>query len=154
VASFRSTLDEALEASLLLYVVDASDPTHEAELEVTRSVLREIGADSVASRLVMNKTDRLDPPALEALRGKYPDAIFLSAHDAGDVATLRQTIVDFFEGEMEDAEIVLPYAKQRLIGEVYENARVLAEEYDELGTRLRIRGLPAAISRLRRALDS
>src|SRR6202790_5881596 len=44
VASFRSTLDEALEASLLLYVVDASDPTHEAQLEVTRSVLHEIGA--------------------------------------------------------------------------------------------------------------
>ena len=47
VASFRSTLDEALEASLLLYVVDASDPTSEAQLEVTRDVLREIGADAV-----------------------------------------------------------------------------------------------------------
>ena len=45
VASFRSTLAEALEASLLLFVVDASDPTYEAQLEVSRSVLREIGAD-------------------------------------------------------------------------------------------------------------
>src|SRR6202030_3803625 len=49
VASFRTTLDEALEASLLLHVVDASDPTHEAQLEVTRSVLREIGAQDVPS---------------------------------------------------------------------------------------------------------
>jgi GTP-binding protein HflX len=48
---------------------------------------------------------------------------------------------------------VLPYAKQRLIGDVYENARVLAEEYDDAGTRLRIRALPVAIARLRRALD-
>src|SRR5512133_1602345 len=47
VASFRSTLDEALEASLLLYVVDASDPTCDAQLEVTRQVLREIGAEAV-----------------------------------------------------------------------------------------------------------
>ena len=47
VASFRSTLAEALEASLLLFVVDASGPTYEAQLEVSRSVLREIGAGSV-----------------------------------------------------------------------------------------------------------
>ena len=47
VASFRSTLAEALEASLLLYVVDASDPTYESQLEVSRNVLEEIGADTV-----------------------------------------------------------------------------------------------------------
>ena len=57
VASFRSTLDEALEASLLLFVVDASDPTYEAQLEVSRSVLREIGADVVPARLLLNKID-------------------------------------------------------------------------------------------------
>ena len=47
VASFRSTLAEALEASMLLYVVDASDPTYESQIEVSRSVLREIGAEAV-----------------------------------------------------------------------------------------------------------
>src|SRR5262249_14707491 len=66
VASFRSTLDEALEASLLLYVVDASDPTHEAQLEVTSSVLREIGAESVPSKLLLNKSDRVDAREHEA----------------------------------------------------------------------------------------
>ena len=59
VASFRSTLDEALEASLLLYVVDASDPTYESQLEVSRNVLKEIGADAVPSRLLLNKMDRV-----------------------------------------------------------------------------------------------
>ena len=49
VASFRSTLDEALEASLLLYVTDASDPTYDEQLQVTRDVLAEIGADKVPS---------------------------------------------------------------------------------------------------------
>jgi len=51
VASFRSTLAEALEASLLLFVVDASDPTYKAQLEVRRGVLREIRADVMPSRL-------------------------------------------------------------------------------------------------------
>src|SRR6185312_11974820 len=59
VASFRSTLDEALEASLLLYVVDASDPAYEAQLEVSRTVLREIGAEAIPSRLLLNKIDRI-----------------------------------------------------------------------------------------------
>jgi GTP-binding protein HflX len=48
--------------------------------------------------------------------------------------------------------LVLPYAKQGLIGEVYESARVLSEEYDETGRVLRVRGLPGAITRLRRSL--
>ncbi|HZI03270.1 MAG TPA: GTPase HflX, partial [Archangium sp.] len=95
VASFRSTLDEALEASLLLYVVDASDPTWEAQLEVTRSVLREIGAQSVPSRLLFNKADRLSAEARDALLQQHPEALVLSAHSPEDVAALRQTLIDF-----------------------------------------------------------
>jgi GTP-binding protein HflX len=152
VASFRSTLAEALEASLLLYVVDASDPTYEAQLEVTRSVLREIGADVVPSRLVLNKLDRVDAAGRAALREKHPDAILLSAHAPEDVSALRDAIIAFFEAAMVEDVLVLPYAKQGLIGEVYESARVLSEEYDEAGRVLKVRGLPAAITRLRRSL--
>jgi GTPase len=155
VASFRSTLDEALEASLLLYVVDAADPTHEAQLEVTRTVLRDIGAEAVPSMLLLNKADRLDDDARVSLRRKHrgEGTILLSAHEPDDVAELRKTILAFFEAKMEDGEIVVPYSKQALIGEVYENARVVGESYDEAGTRLQIRALPAAIAKLRRSLD-
>ena len=152
VASFRSTLAEALEASLLLYVVDASDPTHEAQLEVSRGVLREIGADAVPSRLVLNKTDRLDAASRAALVEKHPDAIMLSAHAPEDVSALRAIIIAFFEAAMVEDTLVLPYAKQGLIGEVYESARVLSEDYDETGRVLRVRGLPAAITRLQQQL--
>src|SRR6202040_2870262 len=75
VASFRSTLAEALEASLLLFVVDASDPTYESQLEVSRNVLREIGADVVPSRLLLNKIDRVNEADRAVLRTKHPDAI-------------------------------------------------------------------------------
>jgi GTP-binding protein HflX len=150
VASFRSTLDEALEASLLLHVVDASDPTFAAQLDVTRAVLHEIGADAVASRLLFNKADRIDDAARTALRRTYgADAIILSAREPEDVKSLRQTIIDFFDARMVDEDLIIPYARQGLVGQVYENARVLSEEYDETGMRLRVRGLPAAIARLR-----
>ena len=152
VASFRSTLAEALEASLLLFVVDASDPTYEAQLEVSRSVLREIGADAVPSRLVLNKMDRVDEAGRAALVAKHPDAILLSAHSPGDVGALRDTIIAFFEASMVEDVLSLPYAKQGLLGEVYESARVLSEDFDETGRVLTVRGLPGAIARLRRNL--
>ena len=152
VASFRSTLAEALEASLLLFVVDASDPTYEAQLEVSRSVLREIGADIVPSRLVLNKLDRVDADGRAALMQQHPDAILLSAHAPEDVSALRDTIIAFFEAMMVEDVLVLPYAKQGLIGEVYESARVLAEEYNDIGRVLKVRGLPGAVSRLQRSL--
>jgi GTPase len=152
VASFRSTLDEALEASLLLYVVDASDPTHEAELEVTRSVLREIGADAVPSILLFNKADRLDDESRRALVRRHgKDAIVLSALDPEDTRALWQTITETFERRMVEEDLRVPFSRQGLIGTVYENARVMSEDHDETGTRLRVRGLPAAIARLRSA---
>ena len=152
VASFRSTLAEALEASLLLFVVDASDPTYEAQLEVSKSVLREIGADVVPSKLVLNKMDRVTADERADLAERHPDAIMLSAHVPADVAGLRETIIGFFEESMTEEVLILPYAKQGLLGEVYESARVLSEDYDETGRVLRIRGLPGAITRLRRSL--
>ncbi len=143
---------EALEASLLLFVVDGSDPTYESQLEVSRSVLREIGADAVPSLLLLNKIDRVGEADRAALREKHPDAILLSAKSAEDVATLRETIIAFFEAAMVDDQLVLPYAKQGLLNDVYENARVLSENYDATGRIMQVRGLPGAIARLQRTL--
>ncbi|MBL8956234.1 MAG: GTPase HflX [Myxococcaceae bacterium] len=148
VASFRSTLDEALEASLLLYVVDASDPTFEAQLNVTRTVLSDIGASEVPSRLVLNKADRLDAAQRAALLKQYPDALILSAHAPADVAGLRQTIIDFFEAQMTEADLVIPYSGQSRLGEIYEQARVVSETFDETGRRMTVRALPGALAKL------
>jgi GTP-binding protein HflX len=155
IASFRSTLDEALEASLLLHVVDAADPTHDAQIDVTRSVLREIGADAVPSKLVFNKADRIDDEARRSLLRKHAAEapIVLSAHDPNDIAQLAQAIVAFFEASMVEQELVVPYAKQALLGDVYANVRVISETYDEGGARLTVRALPGAVGRLRRSLE-
>jgi len=154
VASFRSTLDEALEASLLLYVVDASDPTWQMQLEVTRTVLREIGADAVPSLLLFNKVDRLDAAAQDALRSRHPEAILLSAHRPEDVGLLRERILSAFAASMVDADLVIPYDAQSRISEVYEHTTVLSESFGETGRRLRVRGLPGAIARLTQAFGA
>jgi GTP-binding protein HflX len=151
VASFRSTLDEALEASLLLYVVDASDPTFSAQLEVTRKVLADIGAGEVESLLLLNKADRLDAAGRGALAQSFPQARVLSAHSPIDVAALRAVIIEHFERAMTQTELRVPYANQGRLGEVYEHARVVSEAFDETGRLLTVRGLPAALARLRAA---
>ena len=154
VASFRSTLDEALEASLLLYVADASDPSWEDQLEVTRAVLREIGAAEVPSLLLLNKIDHVDQATRRVLRERFPEAILLSAHAPADVASLRQAVLDFFEALMVEADLQIPYARQGLVGEVYESARVLSETFDEAGRTVRVRSLPGAVAKLVRRFEA
>jgi GTP-binding protein HflX len=79
VASFKSTLDEALDASLLLQVVDAADPSAELQTRVTSEVLAEIGAADVPRRVVMNKIDRLSPEARAVVAAEHPDAWLVSS---------------------------------------------------------------------------
>ncbi|HKO47052.1 MAG TPA: GTPase HflX [Polyangiaceae bacterium] len=148
VASFKSTLDEASEASLLLHVVDASDPSWQAQLAVTREVLTEIGAHEVPSRLLMNKVDCLTDEALLALRAEQPDAWFLSAKRPADVADLRQKIIAFFESSYVHAEVLVPFSEQRLLAEMHATMNVLGTRYEEAGVFVDVRCEAAALDRL------
>ncbi|MFI5296863.1 MAG: GTPase HflX [Polyangiales bacterium] len=155
VASFKSTLDEAHEASLLLFVVDASDPTHESQLAVTHEVLGEIGADVVPSLLVLNKIDRVDEVGRATLRARFPDAIQLSTRRPEDVAKLRARILQHFdETLLTEVELFVPHAKASLIGDIHEAARVVEESWDEGGAHMRVRGIPSALDRIRAKLAS
>ncbi len=154
VASFRSTLDEALEASLLLYVVDASDPTFRAQLEVTRSVLEEIGATGTPSIMLLNKIDRVTDEQRELLTTEFPDAMQLSAKDPADVQRLRDRIVAFFDAGMIEGELFLRYGQEKHLGEVHELTRVLDEAYDERGVRFKVLGHPEDLARLRTTLEA
>lgn len=148
VASFRSTLDEAREASLLLHVVDASDPDFPAQIQVTVDVLADIEAADLPRILLLNKVDRVDEARRAALAESYPDAILLSARSKDDVAALHARIVAFFEKDMIEAELHVPYSAQSVIGEIHSTCRVLGERYDESGRHIRVRAHPAVIARL------
>ena len=151
VASFKSTLDEALEASLLAHVVDASDPGFERQLAVTDEVLDEIGAKEVPRLLVFNKIDRAgDEGELRAaLLAKHPGCIVMSARREGDIARLREAIAAFFQRDLVEAELFLPWASQNLRGEIFSTCKVLEERADGEGAFLRVRGAPADVKRLR-----
>ena len=153
VASFKSTLDEALEAALLLHVIDAGDPGYERQLDVTLQVLKEIGAKGVPRILVFNKLDHVGDAAAQAareaaLRLQYPECIVMSARNPGDVAKLHRAIVAFFQKGLIEAELFLPWSAQQSRGDIFASCEVLEEGADDAGAVFRVRGEPDAIKRL------
>lgn len=159
VASFKSTLDEALSASLLLHVIDAGDAGFEAQLEVTDKVLAEIGADSVPRIRVFNKIDYLADAAAQQertaeLQAKYPGCVVVSALRKEDIAALHQAIVEVFQKDLIEAEIFLPWSAQELRGEIFNTCEVLEERADEAGALFRFRGLPDVVARLSKLADN
>ncbi|WP_265947331.1 GTPase HflX [Dechloromonas sp. A34] len=154
VASFKSTLDEALDAALLLHVIDASDPGFERQLEVTDKVLAEIAADGVPRLRVFNKIDYVGDETAQAeceaaLRAQYPDCVVMSARRPEDVARLHQTIVAFFQRDLVETELFLPWSAQQLRGELYARCQVLAERADGDGAFFHIRGEAGTVASLR-----
>lgn len=158
VASFKSTLDEALDASLLLHVIDSSDPGFERQLEVTDKVLEEIDADAVPRIRIFNKIDFVGDAAAQAkceaeLRAKYSDCVVMSAKRPEDVAKLHDAIVAFFHQDLIETELFLPWAAQQLLGEIYASCKVLEERSDTEGTFFRVRGSIQALDSLREQLQ-
>jgi GTP-binding protein HflX len=154
VASFKSTLAEALEAGLLAQVVDASDPAWDRQREVTDVVLEEIGAGHLPRLLVFNKIDRVgdlaaQAAATQALLARWPDAVVMSALDGEDVRHLHARLVAFFARDLEESEVRLPYHRQRLRGTIFAVCEVLEERYDDDGSVVfRVRAPRAALARL------
>src|SRR3989440_3507400 len=129
IASFRSTLDEALEASLLLQIVDAADPVFRAQMQVTRAVLEEIGAGDVPWILVLNKIDKVAQTEREELLKEFPAALLVSAKDPADVQRVRDAIIGAFEADMTEVDLVVPYEAGSAIGEVHK-VHVISESYE------------------------
>lgn len=151
VASFRSTLDEVHDASLLLYVVDASDPEFQQQLEVTRRVVGELGAES-PSRIVFNKIDRVDDATRLALAREWPNALQICAHRPEDGQVLREALVSFFDRALVTAEVRIPYERLGRFAELRDQLRVLSEEYGDVLT-ASIRTTPDVLARLGRRIE-
>ena len=153
VASFKSTLDEALNASLLLYVVDSSDPTFRSQLEVTQKVLSEVGVQDTPSKMVLNKIDRLSAEELAVLQTEYPEAIFLSTRNAVDLNNLREFLISRFEEDMIDDEFLVEYSKMGAVGEIRAKLRVLSENHNEKGFIFKVRGSEKDMDQIKKKFE-
>ncbi|MGZ3694587.1 MAG: GTPase HflX [Bdellovibrionota bacterium] len=150
VASFRSTLDEANNASLLLYVVDAADASFRSQLEVVDEALKGVGAGKTPNFLVLNKIDKVPEGQRKRLKLEYPDAIQTSALEPESVAQLRERIVKFFEDRMQQEEIFVPYKLEKLVGEIRTSMLVIDEKFEEEGTRFTVKAGATQLARIRK----
>ena len=154
VASFKSTLEEAAESSLLLHVIDASDPGFERQLAVTDTVLNEIGAQDVPKIRVFNKIDVVGDQMAQAereaaLRAQYPNCIVMSARRDGDVTKLHAAVLKFFQKDLVEAELFLPWSAQQMRGKIFSSCEVVEERADDEGAFFRVRGSVAVVEGLR-----
>lgn len=150
VASFKTTLDEALDASLLLYVVDSSDAAFRDQLATTVEVLTEIKANDVPHLLVLNKLDRLTESQVTELKAEFPEAVFVCTRDPKSVRDLRDYLLAQFEKEMQDAEFFVSYANGAAVSELHNTMRILDESHTDEGTNIRVKGFAVDIDRIRK----
>lgn len=152
VASFHSTLAEAQDASLLLYVVDASDPSFRGQLDVVNEVLDEVGVEDSKKLLVLNKSDQLSIEQQQSLMEEFPDAMITSARNPADVSKLHKYIVEVAQEEMTEEEIIVPYTANGIIGEIRSRMSVTKEEYENSHIKLTVRSNAIDLARLKKRM--
>jgi len=131
VESFKSTLDEVLEADMLLHVVDVSHPSYGIQMETTQKVLDEIGAGGIPTIVVFNKLDNLDDAILpKVLRQAYKGSICVSAYSEEDIIRLRKHIYDFFAANFVWAQLRIPADDTSALSQVYNSCLVTETDYE------------------------
>ncbi|SQD78531.1 GTPase HflX [Moritella yayanosii] len=153
VASFHSTLEEAKNADLLLYVADASDENFMSQLAIVDHVLGQLNIDLNNKVLLLNKIDCLSEEQQLDLLERYPDALQISAHNNADVAFVHREIQKILEKKMCSACFDIPYTASGVMGEIHSKMQVLEEEYHEHGIRITLKASPIALERLHKMLQ-
>lgn len=145
IEAFRSTLEEAADADLLVHVVDASDPDPDGQIEAVRLVLDEIEAGSVPELIVFNKTDITEPNVVDRLVATHDGSVAASALDGDGIEEIRIAISEDLEKAMVTIRLLVPYDRGDLIAALHAAGTVLDELHGENGTELTVR-LPADVA--------
>ncbi|HEV7865500.1 MAG TPA: GTPase HflX [Acidimicrobiia bacterium] len=150
VEAFRSTLEEVVDADLLVHVVDASSPEARRQIDAVRTVLRELDAGDVPELLVANKLDVAEPDELAALRAA--GALPLSAVTGEGVEKFLDVLADRLRALNAVVELFVPYERGDVLAALHREGEVLVEVHDEGATRVRARLPKGGVDRFREFL--
>lgn len=149
VEAFRSTLEEVVDADLILHVVDGSDPFPLKQIDAVNKVIldivRETGAEAPPEIIVVNKIDKADPLTLAELRHSLDDAVYVSAHTLEGIPELEARIELFLNSLDAHVHLLVPFTRGDVVARLHTHATVLSEEYVPEGTRLDVR-LPQSLA--------
>lgn len=140
VQGFKTTLESAIEADLLLIVCDVSDPNYQKHLQVTQEVLEELKIQDKPRLVVFNKKDLLnDPLRARIIARQFPHSFVVSSYDEADMQSLREHIINFFLDKQEHYDLFIPYDAGEAHARVRANANVVKQGHHENGVFYRIR---------------
>jgi GTP-binding protein HflX len=152
VEAFRSTLEEVVDAELLVHVVDGADVNPPAQINAVRQVISEVIADRGVDRgdapqelLVVNKVDAASDLTLAKLRHGLPGAMFVSARTGEGIDALRHRMAELAVPNDTAVDVVIPYDRGDLVARLHAGGRVQQEEHNADGTRIRAR-VPLAMA--------
>ena len=149
VEAFRSTLEEVVDADLLLHVVDGSDANPLAQIDAVHQVIGEVQATHHAppapELLVVNKIDAATELTLAQLRRALPGAVFVSARTGEGLDRLRTRLGELIEPREVAVDVTIPYDRGDLVARLHSEGRVDAVEHTDSGTRIKAR-IPAALA--------
>jgi len=139
VEAFKSTLEEATDADLLLHVVDGTANDPDLQHASVREVLGEIGAAQVAELVVINKADQLDEVARARFNRRFPDAVLISALGGDGIPELLNSIAAHIPPPEIEADLLVPYERGDVVAALHAAGAVLSEEFTPDGTKVRAR---------------
>ena len=149
VEAFQSTLEEVVDADLLLHVVDGSDVDPLGQINAVHEVVNDVIASHdikpAPELLVINKIDAADDLTLATLRRALPGAVFVSAHTGEGLDRLRGRLGELVEPTDVAVDVTIPYDRGDLVARVHEVGRVDATEHTEGGTRIKAQ-VPVALA--------
>jgi GTP-binding protein HflX len=132
VASFKSTLEEVVEADILLHVIDLSHPQMEEQIEVVKSTIHDLGAAHKPVVYVFNKVDAVgDRSIIKNLQSKYEPSVFISAHRGINILGLKELLITMIHSSFTEMTITLPHSDYKTISLLHELTEITAQKYDE-----------------------
>jgi GTP-binding protein HflX len=134
VEAFKSTLEQTLDAALLLHVCDASHPRVDQQIRAVESVLTEIGASDIPCLLVLNKTDACDSQTVRRLLRDNADAVAVSARMGEGIPRLIDAVSMRLPPTRQTIEALVPYEHADLVALAHRDGTVLKEEHRPEGT--------------------
>lgn len=137
---FRTTLESAMEAELLIIVCDISDPHFEKHLEVTYKVLSELKLENKEKILVFNKKDLLkDDLRKKILLRKHPNSFLVSSYDPEDMNSLREHVINYFLSKQEFYDLFVPYMDGHVHSSLESKTNIMSRQNHETGIFYRVR---------------
>jgi GTPase len=132
VEGFAATLEETVDADLVLHVADASAPDERLDdmIGAVDSVLAEIGAAELPIELVLNKIDEVDPLRRRRLANRFPGSLEISALTGEGLDELRARVAERFGERLRPVRLLVPYDQGRVLAELYELGAPIEERLD------------------------